>query len=174
LLRLTISDYYRAQLQELYAGSFRTRQPSDTYAPVIQALIEATSATSVLDYGCGRQELRSCINVEYRPYDPAFEETSVLPEPADIVTSLHVLEHVEPEFLEAVLQDLRRLTLKSGFHVIHTGPALGKLPDGRNAHLIQKPSFWWHQTLSAHFNVVKSWDAPNEATLLLRPRCSSV
>jgi hypothetical protein len=34
------------------------------------------------------------------------------------------------------------------------GPAGKTLPDGRNAHLIQKPSSWWLPKLSAHFDVL--------------------
>ena len=76
---------------------------------------------------------------EYYPFDPAFSEYGE-PKQADLVCCIYVLEHVEPEHLNAVLDDLKRIVIKVGLFTIHTGPAVKTLSDGRNAHLIQKPS----------------------------------
>jgi hypothetical protein len=35
------------------------------------------------------------------------------------------------------------------------GPAAKILADGRNAHLIQRPSSWWLQRLSTRFDVLQ-------------------
>jgi hypothetical protein len=34
------------------------------------------------------------------------------------------------------------------------GPAVKVLADGRNAHLIQKPSSWWLEKLIQHFEIL--------------------
>jgi hypothetical protein len=64
-----------------------------------------------------------------------------------------VLEHIEPELLENVLQDLGKITKKFGFFSVHTGPAIKVLTDGRNAHLIQEPSSWWLKRLTDYFEI---------------------
>lgn len=56
---------------------------------------------------------------------------------------IDVLEHIEPDCLDAVLDDMRRCTLNGIFLTIHCFPAGKTLPDGRNAHLIQQPTHWW-------------------------------
>lgn len=60
-----------------------------------------------------------------------------------MVACIDVLEHIEPDYLEGVLSDLKRLCEGVAFLSIHTGPALKVLSDGRNAHLIQEPMMWW-------------------------------
>ena len=82
------------------------------------------------------------IKLDYRPYDPAFPEYGE-PRPADLVCCIDVLEHIEPAFVENVLDDLQRVTAGVGVFTVDTGPAMKILPDGRNAHLILKPVAWW-------------------------------
>ena len=97
---------------------------------------------------------KSGINsIEYYPFDPAFEEYGE-PKPADLVCCIDVLEHIEPDKLEIVLLELSKITLNFGFFSIHMGPAMKVLSDGRNAHLIQKPSSWWLPRLSQYFEVL--------------------
>jgi hypothetical protein len=64
-----------------------------------------------------------------------------------------VLEHIEEEYLDAVLLDLQEITRNLGFFSVHTGPAMKVLPDGRNAHLIQKPSSWWLPRMCERFEI---------------------
>jgi cyclopropane fatty-acyl-phospholipid synthase-like methyltransferase len=87
-------------------------------------------------------------------YDPGIPDRAALPEPADFVVSTDVLEHVEPEKLDGVLKHIRELTKRQAYLNIHTGPANAKLPDGRNAHLIQQPAEWWHRKLYTVFTHV--------------------
>lgn len=117
---------------------------------------------TVLDYGCGKGMLGKNLPFAIWEYDPAIPGKDTPPRPADLVVCSDVLEHIEPEMLTAVIADLRRVTKKLLYAVIHTGPAQKILADGRNAHLIQKPAEWWIEKLSEVF-VVKQ--VPNTASI---------
>ena len=86
-------------------------------------------------------------------YDPAIPKWSEVPDPHEMVACIDVLEHIEPEFLDDVLDDLKRLTIRLGFFSIHTGPAVKTLSDGRNAHLIQEPPKWWLPKIMDRFEL---------------------
>ena len=62
-----------------------------------------------------------------------------------------MLEHIEPDYLENVLDDLQRVTFRHTYFSIYTGPAIRVLPDGRNAHLIQQPPKWWLPKIMERF-----------------------
>ena len=90
--------------------------------------------------------------MDYRPYDPAFPEYGKAVS-ADLVCCIDVLEHIEPELLDNVLDELGAITTRYGLYSIHTGPAIKVLADGRNAHLTQKPSSWWLPRLCERFEI---------------------
>lgn len=108
---------------------------------------------SVLDYGCGKGMLAKSLPMPIWEYDPAVEGKNESPRPADLVVCTDVLEHIELDHLALVLYDLKRCTRGLGFFVIDTGPAMKKLPDGRNTHLIQKDLRWWKKHLEKFFTV---------------------
>lgn len=60
-----------------------------------------------------------------------------------MVACIDVLEHIEPELLENVLDDLCRLAEAVVFLTVTTIAAFKTLSDGRNAHLTQQPMSWW-------------------------------
>jgi hypothetical protein len=156
--RSTISSEYLAQQKILHQNP-NYGVASLSFAPIVADLIRQTGLQSVSDYGAGKKNLliglqRHGINqIEYYPYDPAFEEYGE-PRPADLVCCIDVLEHIEPDKLENVLIELSKITLNLGFFSIHMGPAVKVLSDGRNAHLIQKPSSWWLPLLTTYFEVL--------------------
>lgn len=160
-----ISPQYAAEQQALHArGNYGTA--SIGFAGLVTELIDATGAKSLLDYGCGRmQNLAKHItpghDVEYIAYDPGVPELSQAAEPAELVCCIDVLEHIEPEFLDNVLSDLRRCVIGTGFFTIHTGPAVKTLSDGRNAHLIQEPPSWWLPKIMALFELRQFRAMPN-------------
>lgn len=106
----------------------------------------------VLDYGCGKQTLRAKL-AYVRGYDPCIDGLDERPEPADLVVCTDVLEHIEPGCLDAVLDDLMRVTKRQLFAAIETRAALKILSDGRNAHLIQEPPEWWLPKFFKRFHV---------------------
>ena len=80
-----------------------------------------------------------------------------------------VLEHIEPDRLDEVLDDLKRVTRKMGFFVVATRAADKTLPDGRNAHLIQQERDWWLPKLAARFDVWQVRELPGEFAVAVRP-----
>ncbi len=123
------------------------------HAPTVLKLYESTSSKSVLDYGCGKGYLQKSIPFPIWEYDPAIPGKEESPRPADLVCCLDVLEHIEPDKLRFVLDDLARCVKKVGYFVIHMGPAKKTYADGRNTHLIQQDEKWWRKQLEKHFEV---------------------
>jgi 2-polyprenyl-3-methyl-5-hydroxy-6-metoxy-1,4-benzoquinol methylase len=116
-------------------------------------LVESIKPVGILDYGCGKGLLAKELPFPIWEYDPAITLKAEPPRPADLVICTDVLEHIEPDKLQAVLMDLHRVTRKVGYFVICTTAARKHLPDGRNTHLIQKGEAWWRKNLEQYFNV---------------------
>jgi hypothetical protein len=151
-----ISEAYRTMNTHLhearpdYGAGLATSRWYDT----INQFAQKMGSTSVLDYGAGKRSLsRACPHLNVTSYDPAIPEISQVPAPADFVVCLDVLEHIEPECLDDVLDDLKRCARKGVFLTIATGPAKKSLEDGRNAHLIQQNFAWWAPKLTSRWDV---------------------
>ena len=108
---------------------------------------------SVLDYGCGKGELKKKFGDIIREYDPAIEGKDAMPDVADLVVCTDVLEHIEPDKLDSVLDHIRGLARKAVIFNIHLKPAIKELPDGRNAHLIVEDAEWWKKRLGKFFQI---------------------
>lgn len=63
------------------------------------------------------------------------------------------MKHIEPEYLDSVIDDLRRIIINTVFFNISTRPARKILADVRNAHLIIKPVNWWLPLFLPHFYI---------------------
>ncbi len=155
-----ISAAYLDQLAQLHAS--RTWGASGySHAPLVAQYARELGALTILDYGCGRATLKPALvelgfNPEYiAEYDPAIHGKDAPPAPADMLVANDVLEHIEPEHLDATLARLRGLARMGAYFTIALIPSKVSLPDGRNAHLIIKPIFWWRAKLrSAGFEIV--------------------
>ena len=164
-----ISEEYRAMNSELHKSipAFGTSGAKRT-AEVIALHREVGG--SVLDYGCGKSALADSLPFPIWEYDPAIPGKNKASRPADLVVCTDVLEHIEPECLHAVLADLQRLTLRTGYLVISTIAAIKTLPDGRNAHLIQRSAAWWRDVIAEYF-VVDKWEVLNgEVRAVVNPK----
>jgi Protein of unknown function DUF115/Methyltransferase domain len=150
-----ISPAYAALNAQLHHDHVAYGVGGGKYAPEILKIAERIKTHSILDYGCGKGYLAKAIPFPIWEYDPAIPGKQDSPRAADIVVCTDVLEHIEPERLGFVLDDLRRCVKQIGYFVIHTGPARKTLADGRNAHLIQQGVEWWSAQLSAFFQVGK-------------------
>jgi hypothetical protein len=154
-----ISEEYRAMQQELHRNPDYGVASVD-YAALVGQVMEATGISEILDYGAGKGRLGTTLREIYENplvihhYDPAIPEWSRSPEPCRMVACIDVLEHIEPERLDHVLDDLRRVTAEVGVFTVHTGPAKKILRDGRNAHLTQQPASWWLPKFLDRFELV--------------------
>ncbi|MBM3530746.1 MAG: hypothetical protein FJX62_21925 [Alphaproteobacteria bacterium] len=172
--RSTISDDYLSQQRELHKNP-NYGVASLGYAPLVKQILEQTGIKAISDYGAGKCNLRKGLNdlglrgFEYFPYDPVFPEYGP-PKAAPLVCCIDVLEHIEESYLDGVLLDLKDITKGIGFFSVHTGAAAKTLPDGRNAHIIQKPSSWWLPRLCEHFEIAQLQRSPGGFWVLAEPR----
>ena len=164
-----ITEEYRQMQADLHKNP-NYGVSSTIFAPIVDLVIQDHQLTELLDYGAGKCRLRDSLTqyVKYYPYEPSNPEMSDKPEPRELVCCIDVLEHIEPECLDDVLDDLKRLTLKYGLFTIHTGPAQKILPDGRNAHLIQEPWAWWKDKLDNRFKIVRNLVIDNGIIVLVK------
>lgn len=154
-----ISEEYQKQLVELHKSPVfgnKKEIPID-----IIRLIEEYKITSILDFGCGKGLLIGSIKTAYpdmlvHGYDPT--NNRPLPDSVDMIMSFDVLEHVEPEFINMTLVDLKNRCNKIMHHLIACHPAKRALDDGRNAHLIIETPDWWKNKISEHIG----WNIINE------------
>lgn len=151
---MLISEDYRQEQAKLHENP-NYGVASVEFAPLVTHLINTLQISEMLDYGAGKGRLGQSIQPDRKliidHYDPAIPDWSETPQPRQFVTCIDVLEHIEPENLDSVLDDLKRVTLSYGFFSIHTGPAVKVLSDGRNAHLIQEDYTWWLPKLWSRF-----------------------
>jgi hypothetical protein len=155
-----ITPEYRAQLARLHKkrswgadGAKHAQMAIDFYREL--------GAATLLDYGCGEGRLKLALSAIEQPirvqeYDPGIDGKEGLPKPCDLVVSTDVMEHVEPDKLEAVEDHLYRISGMGALLVIATRAANAVLPDGRNAHLIIQPAAWWIDRIRA-----KGWQISN-------------
>lgn len=153
-----LSEEYRQLNLELHSREPSYGTTARRYVGRIRDLATQYGAGQLLDYGCGKEELRKALENEFavRSYDPAIPGLEPPPEPADLVACIDVLEHVELEYLENVLADLARVTKKVALITIATGPSAKRLADGSNPHRIVEPPSWWLKQLEKYFHVLKA------------------
>lgn len=167
-----ITEAYRDMQRQLHENP-NYGVASVQYAPVVAQVVQQARITSLLDYGAGKGRLGETLKglvpwpMTLHHYEPSRPDWAATPQPNDFVTCIDVLEHIEPELLSNVLDDLQRVTLKLGFFTVHCGPAVKVLPDGRNAHLTQQPPRWWLQHFIDRFEVQQMQRVPNGFWILV-------
>ena len=152
---MSASPEYLALQRALHESEPLYGTVGQIYTPHVAHLCAARGYRTVLDYGCGKGTFKSHLNlqailegaaVDVTEYDiaiPGKDDRAVLAKTYDLVVCTDVLEHIEPAYLEAVVQDLWQAARHAIFVAVHCGPAKKILADGRNAHLIQLPPRWW-------------------------------
>lgn len=138
-LDTVISPEYRELNRKLHEGPFGSG--GGALVDDIKRFIPLDG--DILDYGCGKQTLSRKLGANVTDYDPCIPGLDAVPEPHDFLVCLDVLEHIEPEYLDNVLADLKRVTKRIGYLRICTRKAKKTLSDGRNAHLIIETQDWW-------------------------------
>lgn len=159
---LLISEEYRALNAASHAQYNSWGRGGVLWLEKICALLQETpDVQSVLDYGCGKGDLAKALHrdgYDARGYDPAVPGYDHLPEKADFLVCLDVLEHIEPDCLGNVLAHIRSLAPRC-LLAIATRAAKHVLPDGRNAHLIVENEAWWLERIGYHFTNVTPIDS---------------
>ena len=140
------------------------------WAKLVAALSVQVQAESILDYGCGKQTLAAQLPaLTVIGYDPAVPGLQATPAPADLVVCTDVLEHVEPDCIDAVMDDLCRVARHAAFVTVATRPAVKTLADGRNAHLTVQGLDWWRERFLERFDIVDVVEVDgHEFALVLR------
>lgn len=169
---MLITEKYRDQQKELHKNP-EYGSMSVQYAPMVTKLLNQLKVDDLLDYGAGKGRLAKAIKpthqVKVHQYEPAVPGWDKAPDSAQMVCCIDVLEHIEPELIHNVLDDLRRCTEFYGFLSIHTGQAVKFLDDGRNAHLIQEGADWWLPKIMARWELIQYQIQPNGFYVLVRP-----
>lgn len=115
-----ISPEYLAIQQKLHADHESYGSASTFFAPTVAEKMRSYSLNTISDYGAGKKRLLQSLAdlgsapSEYYPYDPAFPEYGK-PMPASLVCCIDVLEHIEPNRLNSVLDELASITSHFGF-----------------------------------------------------------
>ena len=156
---MLITPEYQEQQRKLHESKkINYGTTGEKYGETVGQMIDLMEVDTLLDYGCGHnlsltRTLKPERKFKYSGYDPGVPEYADEPSPAQMVVCIDVLEHIEPECLEDVLDHLEELTEQVLFATVHTGPAGKNLPDGRNAHLIQKQADWWLPKFQERFTL---------------------
>lgn len=145
------------------ANTFSGKSLRDHIAP-IAALVHASRARSILDYGSGKgrayeafpgesadsrfKTLRAWEGVKVTCYDPGYAPFAGTVEPQyDGVVCTDVLEHVADDDVPWVLDELFRHARAFVYAVAACYRARKVLPNGENAHVTVKPATWWREQM---------------------------
>lgn len=154
---MTITKAHRDRLRALHARDPNFGVIGHLWAARVVDYLLATESGSMLDYGAGRSGLTDQVwaeltdriggtAFEFASYEPAFGHQE--PHPADFVTCIDVMEHVEVGMYDAVLTDIRRCARKGALITISLR---NRSPKKRDTHPLVKPREWWLQTIAVAF-----------------------
>jgi hypothetical protein len=97
------------------------------FAPMVSELVNSNQVNALLDYGSGLGKLGENLELDSELaislYDPAFPDIASPPEPTEMVVCVDVMDNVEVDSIDAVLDDLQRVTERLGFFAINTETA---------------------------------------------------
>ena len=144
----------------------------------VMNILKEHPCKSVLDYGCSkgtmgmasrRKGYLRTSDITWQNYDPAVEEFSKLPKPADLVIVRDVMEHVEPDKIDNVIAHVASLTNIIVWFVIPKKRSSATLENGLNAHLTQQPKEWWIKRLETHFEMISSRERDKSVDGIFKP-----
>jgi len=156
-MKKIISNSYLQEQIKLHQNN-KYGMASVQHAPNIKKIMVDNNLKSISDFGAGKKRLLTSLHglnftdFEYYPYDPVFDDYG-LPQPADLVCCIDVMEHVEEEYADNVLDEIKNITLKFVYFSISIRPAGKLLSDGTNAHINIKMPRWWITKLCSRFNI---------------------
>lgn len=156
-----ITPEYKALMEEMHKTHPDWGTSALNHLPEITRDYVSNQCISLLDYGCGKATLafamRDTVGV-YTPYDPGIPEYAARPKMRhDMTVCTDVMEHIEEQFVDDVLDDIFRLTVKCVYMAIACYPARAILPDGRNAHVTIQTPDWWEHKIRYHFGSLSTY-----------------
>lgn len=170
-----ISAEYERQNRLLHADPKGFGGDGKKHAERVFEFATQLQARSIVDYGCGEGTLKPALKKlgfdgHISEYDPAMPGKGLEKlKPGELVVCTDVLEHIEPDKLDAVLAHSFAVAGSAGFFTIATRPANKVLPDGRNAHLIQQTPDWWLAKMRG-----AGWQVVNEFRKMKDGNCREV
>lgn len=171
-----ISPEYKAMQEQMHDNEHYGVSGAEHAARVFMAgaqIVRKYGKCDILDYGCGKETLRLAMEESFPTipgmrvlgYDPGRDGYDADPHPAQVVVCTDVMEHVEPECVDAVLRHICELTQSVAIIDVALTLAVKKLPDGRNAHICLKPRDWWLSFIKKYFVLIEQ--ASDERSLLV-------
>ena len=139
-----------------YASLIGTRYGSSNHGQHAYSLVQSFKPRFVVDFGCGRnlfmQHLRK-LGIDGLGVDFAFPEADMVAPMhrvplsagiAEVVTAFDALEHLLPEEVDEVLDEMRRIAVPGGRFVfsICTRESRHQV-NGEGLHPTVKPRGWW-------------------------------
>jgi hypothetical protein len=146
----TTSDEYAELLAQAHGTVWEQTRAWHPVRHEIASLIREQDINTALDFGGAAGNLgkwleeQPDLDIAVDTYDAGMPERSKYPEVAyELVMSTDVLEHVEPEWLDCVLDQIGESASRFQYHRIATAKSGALLADGRDAHLIVQDHHWW-------------------------------
>lgn len=164
---LTTKEYRKVlyETHQMYAEQGNPwGQTARKFVNEIVAYYKGLECDTMLDYGCGHKTLEKGIKALNLPirvyhYDPGIPELNMLPiKPVDLVVCTDVMEHVEPQYVENVLNHIRGIAKKGVFFTIALAECKQSLSDGRNTHLTVRDFNWWLDKLKQRWDIARMQD----------------
>ncbi len=171
-----ISETYAREQRRLHAVDPMFGAEGYLWGYLIAGIAAIDGHASILDYGCGKGSLAKHLGsagIAVAEYDPGIEGKDNFPEPADLVVCLDVLEHIEPDCLDAAFTHLASVARKALFVVVSTKLSKRVMADGRDTHLSLHEDAWWAKAFKDRgFTIKRTWNTGLRLWVaLLEPPC---
>ena len=163
LAKQTISKEYSTLMSQIHSDKVNFGGDIKAFR-VIDRLIIKYKIKSIIDYGCGKGDLIFNIKEKYPEievfgFDPGNPDFAILPtKQYQMIITSDVMEHIEPRFLNNVLEHINSLFTDIGYFYIATSPSKKDLSNGRNAHLIVAGPDYWREKIEKKIDGKIIWE----------------
>ena len=163
LAKQTISKEYSTLMSQMHSDKVNFGGDIKAFR-VIDRLIIKYKIKSIIDYGCGKGDLMFNIREKYPKievfgFDPGNPDFAILPtKQYQMIITSDVMEHIEPRFLNNVLEHINSLFTDIGYFYIATSPSKKDLSNGRNAHLIVAGPDYWREKIEKKIDGKIIWE----------------
>ena len=141
---------------ELHISKPRYGASGRTHTDKVYDVIQKFKPNSILDFGCGKGTLKRELELKgvvVDNYDPAIPEWSTIPQSSyEMVVTTDVLEHLYPDEISLVFEEIYKLSPSVVYNIICTRIAKQILPDGSNAHKTVEDKDWWDNKIKLFFS----------------------